>query len=54
MQNQAQNEQNQNNLLSTNKHNQVDCLGGLMSDPTARLLIGANHNWSWCKRHRSF
>jgi hypothetical protein len=38
---QAQNEQNQNNLLSTNQA-QSGLLGGLMSDPTARLLIGAN------------
>lgn len=36
MQNQA-NEQNQNNLLSTNS-----ALSGLLGDPTARLLIGAN------------
>jgi len=38
---QAQNEQNQNNLLSTNMATD-GLLGGLMSDPTARLLIGAN------------
>ena len=36
MQNQA-NQQNQNNLLSTNS-----ALSGLLGDPTARLLIGAN------------
>ena len=40
MQNQA-NQQNQNNLLSTNIATD-GLLGGLMSDPTARLLIGAN------------
>ena len=40
MQNQA-NQQNQNNLLSTNMATD-GLLGGLMSDPTARLLIGAN------------
>jgi len=38
---QAQNEQNQNNLLSTNQA-QSGLLGSLMGDPTARLLIGAN------------
>lgn len=38
---QAQNEQNQNNLLSTNMATD-GLLGSLMSDPTARLLIGAN------------
>ena len=38
---QAQNEQNQNNLLSTNMATD-GLLGGLMGDPTARLLIGAN------------
>jgi hypothetical protein len=40
MQNQA-NQQNQNNLLSTNMATD-GLLGSLMSDPTARLLIGAN------------
>lgn len=40
MQNQA-NQQNQNNLLSTNIATD-GLLSGLMSDPTARLLIGAN------------
>lgn len=40
MQNQAD-QQNQNNLLSTNQA-QSGLLGGLMDDPTARLLIGAN------------
>ena len=40
MQNQA-NQQNQNNLLSTNIATD-GLLGGLRSDPTARLLIGAN------------
>ena len=38
---QAQNEQNQSNLLSTNQA-QSGLLGSLMGDPTARLLIGAN------------
>ena len=36
-----ENQQNQNNLLSTNIATD-GLLGGLMSDPTARLLIGAN------------
>lgn len=37
----AQNQQNQSNLLSTNQA-QSGLLGSLMGDPTAKLLIGAN------------